>query len=189
MAKEQESGASHQMLERPNLGAAIRTLAAPARWYRYFNQAEHWVPNGKPPVQIAEMDLAWRLNCVRYLERNAARYAGLYADGCSAEEMVFGLAHPDAPEEIAEAMWRDAAFAKRDPVAWVKATKLYRALADGLPVKGAPLRKLADKAKHWGGCERRLFKKGACTCALLAAEARWQKELADQALAEATVPE
>jgi hypothetical protein len=187
------TGASYEMLERPNLWQAARVLAAPARWYRYFNQTEHWVPNGKPPVQIADMELAWRLNCVRYLERNAARYAALYADGCSAEELVFGLTHPDVSDWVEDSvtghLWNEGNRAKRDPLGWIKTTKLYRALAADLPSKGAPLRKLANKAKHWGGCEKRLFKKGTCTCAQLAAEARWHKELATQALAEASMPE
>lgn len=187
--QEEHVEAVRGMVADPQIGAAIRALAAPARYYRYFNQSGHWVPNDRPPVQIAEMDAAWRLNCTRYLERNAARYADLFASGCSAEIFAFGLVHPDAPEDTESAMWREANYAKRDPAAWIKTTRLYLALAAGLPSKGAPLRKLTDRARHWGSCEKRLSKKGVCTCAQLAAEARWQKAQADAALIAATMPE
>lgn len=167
-----------------------RTLAAPARWYRYFNQGTYWVPNGRQPLAIADMDAPYRLNCVRFLERNAARYAALYADGCSAEEFAFGLAHPDAPDEIFNEIYRQAHLAKLDPVAWIKTTKLYRALEAELPKKGAPLRKLGEKARHWGDCEQRTRpKKGRCTCAELAARDRERRAEHERALAEATVPE
>lgn len=180
----------NRLLDHPKLGQAARTLAAPARYYRYFNQGEHWVPNGKPPVLIAEMDLAWRYNCTRFLERNAARYAALFAEGCSAEEYVIAMLYPGAPEEIADQIQREAAWAKRDPLAWVRSTKLYRALATELPEKGAPLRKLASRARHWGGCEARLKpKKGTCTCATLAEAERVRKVERDRALAEAMMPE
>lgn len=185
-------GASYQMLERPNLWRAARVLAAPARWYRYFNQTEHWVPNGKPPVQIVDMEPAWRLNCVRYLERNAARYAALYADGCSAEEMVFGLTNPDVSDWVGDSitghLWEEGSRAKRDPVGWIKATKLYLALAAGLPSKGAPLRRLADRARHWSECGAR-ERKGECTCAELADADRRRKQQEIEALIEATMPE
>lgn len=185
-----DEAARLRALARPEIQTAARELARPARYYRYFNQATHWVPNGRLPVLIADMDLAWRLNCTRYLERNAARYAELFAQGCSAEIFAFGIAHPDAPDEIESAIWREAEAAKRDPVAWIKTTKLYLALAAGLPKKGAPLRKLAEKAKHWGDCEKRFKnKKGACTCADLARQARLEKAEQDRALAEATMPE
>lgn len=165
---------------------AARVLASPARWYRYFTQDEHWVPNGKPPVKIADMDASWRLNASRYLERNAARYAELFAQGCSAEDFAFSMTHPDAPDSLLDERWREALTAKRDPVAWIKTTKLYRALAAGLPSKGAALRKLADRAKHWDGCEKRVKnKKGACTCAALATAARLERERHERDLAEA----
>lgn len=185
-----DEAARLRALARPEIQVAARELARPARYYRYFNQGEHWVPNGRSPVRIADMDDAWRLNCARYLERNAARYAELFAQGCSAEIFAFGLVHLDAPDEIESAIWREAEFAKRDPVAWIKTTCLYRAMAAGLPSKGAPLRKLADRAKHWDGCEKRVKnKKGACTCAELARRARLEKAEQDRALAEATMPE
>lgn len=173
-------------MDEKKIDPGLRALLKPARWYRYFRQDTHWVPNGRAPVLIADMDATWRYNCVRFLERNAARYARLYADGCSAEETVLALTHPDAPEEIGEMMWNIAAFAERDPLAWIRTTKLYQALAEGLPEKGQPLRKLAEKAKHWGGCEGRTRpKKGVCTCAELAARDQQERQEARRAAAEA----
>ena len=186
----QRGQAVHRALDNSRTGPAIRALAAPARWYRYFTQDKHWVPNGKQPIEIAGMDATYRLNCTRYLERNAARYAALFAEGCSAEEFACGLVHPDAPIEVFNELYRQAWQAKLDPVAWVKTTRLYRALAAELPSRGAPLRKLADRARHWGGCEQRTRpKKGVCTCAEHAARARLEREQREAELAEATVPE
>jgi len=160
---------------------ALRMLMQPARWYRYFTQGKHWVPNGKPPVEIAEMDQAWRYNCVRYLERNAARYAEMFAQGCSSEELALGVFYPDmgemARESVENDLWNQAAHAKRDPVVWIKTTALYLALAKDLPPGGRPMRKLAEKARHWGECDKRQRpKRGTCTCAELAARSRREQE-------------
>jgi hypothetical protein len=162
--------------------ATRRRMIQAARWYRYFVQGTHWVPNGKPPLAIADMELTHRYNCVRYLERNAAKYATVYIAGCHAEMW----AQPTMPDEVVDALWNDASFAKADPTAWIKTTCLYRAMAADLPPGGRPMRKLAEKAKHWGECEKRTRpNKGVCTCAELAARDRREREIHEAATAAA----
>lgn len=136
------------------------------QWYRYFNQGVRWKPDGRDAVEISAMSATWRFNCVRFLERRAARYARMYARGCEAEAMwVQVVVNGEmARESIERALDREAAEAHCDPMTWVKATPLYRALAHGLPVEGVALRHLQERAAHWEGCARNRARKGECTC-------------------------
>lgn len=184
--------ALQRILDDPKLAPAVKELCKPARWYRYFMQSEHWVPDGRPAVEIAQMDRSWRFNCTRYLERNAKSYARRFADGCHAEELVLallGATSGGTPESVLDELDSQSHWARENPVDWIRTTPLYRALADGLPTGGAKLRKLEERSRHWGDCPRRLSLKGPeCICSQLAAQAREQKERRELELAEATRP-
>lgn len=184
--------AIERILNDPDLAPGIKEWVKPARWYRYFHQDRHWVPEGRPAVEIAQMDASWRYNCTRYLERNALSYARRYSDGCRAEELLLtltGTTLGEVPEAVLDHLEACAYEAKADPVAWIKTTPLYRALAAELPTKGKALRKLGERSRHWGDCPRRTAL-GApeCTCSALAARHRLEKERRELELAEATRP-
>lgn len=178
-----------RLLADPGLEEAVKEMCRPARWYRYFNQAVSWVPDGRPAVVIAEMDLTWRYNCTRYLVRNVERYARMYADGAQAEALVARLVTGlELPEAVLDRLDSASHLARSNPAAWVVTTPLYRALARELPT-GAELRKLSRRAAHWSECEGRLRpKKGNCTCAELAARHARDKHQRELELAEATRP-
>lgn len=180
------------ILGTPALKQTVRDLVHPARWYRYFHQGRHWVPNGRPPVEISSMGAEWRLNCTRYLVREAARYSRAYADGCHGWGLVTQLGGADdgAMGPILDDLDRLASEATADPAGWIVTTELYRALACGLPAKGAGLRHLAERAQHWDGCKRRQSRKGGeCTCKELAAREERRREALDAALGEGRAPE
>lgn len=175
----------------PALKSTVRELAAPARWYRYFHQGRYWVPHGKPPVEISTMDPEWRLNCTRYLVRRADRYARAYVDGCHGWLLVqqLGGADDGTMGPIEDELDHRASAAGADPAAWIVTTELYKALAYGLPAKGAGLRHLAERAQHWDGCKRRQARRGECTCTDLAAAEERRREALDAALGEGRAPE
>lgn len=141
-------------------------LQVQRRWYQYFNQGVYWKPNGRPPVDIVEMEAEWRHNCRRFLERSALLYARNYADGCEAEAMLAldWLGGEMARESVERVLDDEAHRAQADPVAWIKTTVLYKALGQQLPTKGKKLRQLATRASHFDGCPRRTARKGECHC-------------------------
>jgi hypothetical protein len=131
------------------------------QYFAYFNQGEQWVPDGKPPVRIVDMDPAWRHNAARFLIRNAGAYLFRYDlgelstiwDGGFLAPSVGSQADRDLDEEIDLAQTQRAG----DPATWMRSTVLYQALVDGLPDN------VADLARHWSDCGVRL-EGGACTC-------------------------
>lgn len=136
------------------------------QWYRYFNQGAHWKPDGRDAVEISTMSATWRFNCMRFLERRADRYARMYSRGCEAEAMWMEVVVNGemARDSIGRALDDEADEARCNPTSWIVTTPLYRALARGLPVKGAALRHLQERAAHWEGCPRNLARKGVCSC-------------------------
>ncbi|HZB31256.1 MAG TPA: hypothetical protein VE465_13915 [Streptosporangiaceae bacterium] len=155
-------------------------------YFAYFNQGEWWVPNGKPPIRVTDMDSAWRHNAAAFLVRRARGYLFYYGAGeigaifgATAREVigedngqpVFGrmvsLA-PDPDSRAADALERELeqAWEERgaDPEAWMKSTTLYRALVKDLPPDAAEL------AKHWSDCAIRTAG-GECTC--------WERHLTE----------
>ncbi|MFB4306906.1 hypothetical protein [Actinomadura sp. GTD37] len=136
--------------------------------FTLFQQGEIWLPNGKPPIQITDMDPAWRFNTARFLTRNARHYVLTYELGehraiwhAKARE-VTGQMLSLAPSEAAAAGVErelEAASASRaeDPEAWIKSTPLYQALMKDLPDNAGEL------AKHWSDCAIR-EDGGTCTC-------------------------
>lgn len=154
------------------LDALVWDAMDDARWWRYFNQGERWQPDNRVAVNIADMSPEWRLNCVRFLERRAANYAALYVRGCEAELLcaLRVLNGEMARDSIIQGLDAEASGALADPVVWVRSTRLCRALAAGLPVKGKKLRVLERQAAHWSGCEWRAGKTGDCSCERLRQE-------------------
>ena len=147
----------------------MQIMTTERRWYRYFTQGTYWKPDGRDPVAIADMPREWRFNCVRFLERRATAYAGHFAMGCHAElwwalDTLNGEMARDCIENELDGL---AQQARRDPLAWIRTTELYLALASGLPIKGAGLRHLQERSGHWDGCRRRERRHGECTCAQL----------------------
>lgn len=154
------------------MSAMIEHLRVQRRWYRYFNQSTYWKPNGRPPVDIVDMESEWRYNCRKFLERQAIAYARNYADGCEAELVLAldTLGGEMAQDMVERELEGEAVRAKADPVAWVKTTPLYIALGQDLPKKGKQLRGLATRANHYAGCPRRTVRKGECHCVRLRLE-------------------
>jgi hypothetical protein len=76
-------------------------------WDWYLDQGEQWKPNGKPMVQVADMDPEWRFNASRWLERNAEK---IVSDLDRASEARLG-----------------------EPHTWIRTSALYRALVADLP--------------------------------------------------------
>lgn len=150
-------------------------------WYAYLNQGEVWKPNKKPLVQIADMAPAWRLNCTRFLERHAANYVHRYTFGeistmstpayrevvgINDGREVFGRAMSELDlmsDSNADHLHAEQDSRNDDPVAWIRTTALYRALADGLPA-GDDLDALSARARHWSTCPARSDSDAACQC-------------------------
>jgi hypothetical protein len=122
---------------------------AARQYHAYLDQGDLWVPNGKPPVRIADMDPAWRHNAAAFMVRNAKGYEFHYSLG----EVLsiwggqfaprLGSMSADAVEQGCEEAQAERAA---DPEAWVKTTQLYRALVKDLPDD------IAEIAKHWSDC-------------------------------------
>lgn len=154
-------------------------LRAARQYYAYLNQGEWWVPDGKPPIRITDMDPAWRYHAARFLARNARGYLFRYDLGDLAHiwgatarevigedngEPVFGRLVSLAPtpgSRAADALEEELDLAQtrraNDPEGWIKSTDLYQALVDGLPDN------VAELAKHWSDCAVRQTS-GDCTC-------------------------
>lgn len=151
-------------------------------YYAYFNQGEMWKPDKRPFVRVADMDEVWRFNTTRWLERNAHTFATRYGVGevSSLSEPLyqnvvdargnaafvgpmlseFDVMSDRFQEDVAQ--WDEDRIA--DPVAWIRTTTLYRALAEGLPTEGAELEGLTARAKHWSTCPVRLSPEASCNC-------------------------
>jgi len=149
-------------------------------WFKYLSQGETWVPNGKPALPIADMDVTWRYNASQWLLRQAKALAWRYEMGEAA--FIYGTTAPTiiadedgqpipgpdiavfAPmgEMAQDALERELADAQEeraaDPEGWLKTTTLYQALVDGLPENAAEL------AKHWSECDLRTGQGAACSC-------------------------
>jgi hypothetical protein len=144
---------------------------APAKsgmsWFEYLTQDKQWQPNGKPPVAIADMEPEWRYNAARYLERHAAVIGQRYSLAATVWFAAI-TSSPLGPSEnaadgIQSDMEREEAEIARDPVAWIRTTKLHRALVDGLPTKPKKVAALAERARHWSTCPARTGD-GDCRC-------------------------
>jgi hypothetical protein len=109
-------------------------------------------------VPIAEMTPEHRYSTARMLERHAGAYQMRYET-----ELLSSPLWTAAPDDV------DVWFSG-PPEAWVRGTRLYRALVAGLPTREKPLRKLAERARHWSACPMRLRPKdrpegAVCSCA------------------------
>lgn len=181
-----DAGALSKLLDEIESGA-VRTVEEatpkPAKpgltWVDYLAQGEQWKPSGRPMVAIADMDPEWRYNASRWLERKAPVIALRYT---LAEAFDFiGLVHsPTGPSEMAadsiqDDMDRAAAERRRDPVAWIRATKLHKALVAGLPTKQKKLARLGERAKHWSTCPARTGD-GDCRCEQIRAQHDTEQE-------------
>jgi hypothetical protein len=166
-----------------------------SRWvYAYLNQGKLWFPNGKPAVQIADMDEAWRHNAAAFLERNPKGYALHYGFGeiasifgATAREVIGevngkavlggmvnigptpgSMAEAGVERELEESAEKRAA----DPETWIRTTTLHKALVAGLPTGKKKRAALAALARHWSQCPVRGGTDPECICASRTAEAR-----------------
>ncbi|MGP3914367.1 hypothetical protein [Nonomuraea sp. 10N515B] len=129
-------------------------IAVSLAWFKYLSQGETWVPNGKPPLPITEMEASWRRNAANWLLRQAATLAMRF--GFGEIQYIYGTTAPtviedengnlvDGPEmpvfaprgEMAQdALERELDESQRardaDPTAWLKTTPLYQALVADL---------------------------------------------------------
>jgi hypothetical protein len=112
-------------------------------WDWYLDQGEQWKPNGKPMVQVADMDPEWRFNASRWLERNAEK---IVSDLDRASEARLG-----------------------EPHTWIRTSALYRALVADLPNCSVALEAIAERARHWSTCPARTGG-GDCRCEAIAAQ-------------------
>lgn len=126
--------------------------------YTMFNQGELWLPKDRPAVHIDDMGLEWRFNSARLLERGATTSVVRY--GWSELFSLSGLSEDNAMD-LANDMDHWQAQRERDPLAWVRTTKLYRALIADLPAELDALTALAERARHWSTCAVRT---GDITC-------------------------
>lgn len=140
-------------------------------WYQHLSQGETWVPNGQPPLPIADMDAGWRYNAANWLLKRAETLVFLYQMG-----EALALSEPigtdvltgqpvfvEAPPEV-EFRWGSEDLERlADPEAWLKTTELYQALVSGLREDAAEL------AKHWSDCGLRTGQGSVCSC--------WQRHI------------
>lgn len=137
------------------MNTTVDPMAVSLAWFKYLSQSTTWVPNGKPPLPIAEMDTSWRRNAANWLLRRAATLAmrfGFgeiqYIYGTTALTVIDdGDGNPvDGPEmpvfaprgDMAQlALERELEESQQardgDPTAWLKTTPLYQALIADLP--------------------------------------------------------
>lgn len=158
--------------------ADLKEIQERARFIRaLLDQGEVWFPNGKPRVQITDMDPAWRHNAAAFLVRHAQSYAFQY--GIGEMESLFRVKARDifgetvnigptpgsmAYDSVERGMEEAQAERDADPEAWLKSTTLYKALVKDLPDNAAEL------AKHWSDCAIRTDG-GECTC--------WERHLSE----------
>ncbi|PZG12455.1 hypothetical protein C1I95_25750 [Micromonospora craterilacus] len=150
-----------------------RAAARGMSWFEYLNQDRQWQPNGRPLVEIADMDPAWRYNASRWLEKRAAKIGARYMLAAHLW-LTAVIASPLGPSESsADSLERDIEQQcfeiATNPVTWIRVTALYRALVAGLPDCSVQLEALAAHARHWSTCPAR---KGGdeCRCDQLRAD-------------------
>ncbi|MEV0382863.1 hypothetical protein [Nonomuraea sp. NPDC050643] len=156
-------------------------------WFKYLSQEATWVPNGRPPLRVSEMDAAWRHNAANWLLRQAGTLAMRFGIGeiafiySTTAPTVISDANgepvpgPDMPvfapmgEMAQDALERELDGSQQardaDPEGWLKTTPLYQALVKDLPDNIAAL------ARHWSDCDLRTGKGTACTC--------WKRHLSE----------
>jgi hypothetical protein len=89
-----------------------------------FDQGEVW-PGGEDPL-IKDMSPRYRRNAAAYLLRHAARLVELQAFS----EVRF---MHRAPEEVVNSWLQECERREKHPKRWMRETKLYRSLLDGIP--------------------------------------------------------
>ena len=135
----------------------MSTLAETSRfWFAYLQQDEFLLPRVRVPVRLADMDLDWCGNALRWLERRAASVEMYYT-----HQELKGLAEPvlvaigesggrvievrvpdsnmlPTPGSMAADAY-DAELDQRvaDPVVWLRSTPLCKALAARAEVSGS----------------------------------------------------
>lgn len=98
----------------------------------YLHQDEYWRGSGGRRTRIADMDEHYRGNAANYLLDHAADYAQQFARAADAPMWI------SAPDGVAEQVDAEVAAATTNPRAWIVQTELYRALAEGIIIEGAP---------------------------------------------------
>ncbi len=123
-----------------------------------FDGGYWWRARSGCYVPIVQMTPEHRYSTAKMLERHAQAYQMRYELELMSSPLLSAV-----PDDV------DPWF-NGPPLAWLHGTRLYRALVAGLPTRPKPLRKLAERAKHWSACPMRLRAKdrpegAACSCA------------------------
>lgn len=164
------------------MNATVDPMAQCLAWFKYLSQGETWVPNGKPPLPISEMDATWRYNAANWLLRRASHLAAMYGYGLlyafdeSPEREVIGERDGEPvlgdwgpareiPAEVLDELLRQDTERANNPETWLKTTPLYQVLVKELPDG------VADLAKHWSTCDLRTGKASSCSC--------WRRHLSE----------
>lgn len=96
-----------------------------------FRQSEWWLTKDSGWIRIADMATSHRHNAVRFLERRAATVA----DKAAWSDMI---SLGDAPDDVVGSAMTEAEDRRRDPLAWLTSTPLYRALAHDMEMAARP---------------------------------------------------
>jgi hypothetical protein len=159
-----------------------------ARWtHAYLNQGEVWFPKGRGAVAISSMDIEWRFNASRWLERTAAtlEYRYTFGEIYELSRPMWRESHgPDASgvdlfastvlstldlmsDAATDGMEEAQEWRRRDPAAWIRHTRLYKALTADLPTDvGGGIEAVARRAAHWSTCPAWIDPaNGTCRCA------------------------
>lgn len=116
-------------------------------WLLY--QDVWWYPYRRPALPVAAMSKPHRYNTVRMLERRAGSLA-LVEEINNLNFMPGDLDGFDVTID--------------DPVRWLHGFPLVQRLMRGLPTGGPRLATLAERARHWNDCPRRVRLHHPCTC-------------------------
>lgn len=105
----------------------MTTERMPERLRERLDQGEWWRTKQGQWLRIADMQPGHRRNTAAMLLRNATAYELTY----SLAELTF-MGHA-MPEDAEDAIMEAQARRMENPHRWMRETKLYRALLDGLP--------------------------------------------------------
>lgn len=97
-----------------------------------LNQSGWWFPKNGKAVKLCEMDVAWKANCIAWMEHRATYLAYNVANKLWAESgEIEAVHHGDPPDGVFSAqnqLEAEAALAKAAPVTWLRGKPLYKEL-------------------------------------------------------------
>lgn len=128
-------------------------------YYTLLWQDIIWQDKEGRNLEIAKMDIYYRYNVTKFLERRASQYATLVTF-----DMISSPIQPSG-DMACEAFDRIIDEIHHDPILWIRETPLHRALSVGFPVSRKKMNRLAAQASHWSTCPSRFDLKNNCRCA------------------------